>query len=252
MAIRFPTSRPARPTHLDRATGHVIRRYERERPGELGHVDIKKPGSIPDGGGHKVPGRQAGRKTRRNVGYSYPHTAVDDRSRPACSEIHADEKKETAVAFRQRARAFFTDAGTTVERVLADNGSCYRSRDWHHSLAAAGITHERTRPHRPRTNGKVERFNRTLLDEWACAGSYRSDIERREAFPGRLHSCSHHRGHTALAGTPRKPRPQPDGPEQPARPGGAHSRIRLAAAEAAFAAAGAEGSAIFLATEWWV
>ncbi|GGS74818.1 hypothetical protein GCM10010222_14840 [Streptomyces tanashiensis] len=166
------------------------------------HVDIKKVGNIPDGGGHEVLGRQAGRKTRRNADHSYLHTAVDDHSRLAYSEIHADEKKETSTAFWQRAHAFFTGAGITVERVLTDNGSCYRSRDWRDSLAAAGITHKRTRPYRPQTNGKIERFNRTLLDEWAYARPYRSDIERREAFPGWLHSYNHHRGHTALAGKP--------------------------------------------------
>jgi transposase InsO family protein len=187
----------ARLTHLDRATGRVIRRYERERPGELVHVDIKKLGNIPDGGGHKVLGRQAGRKTRSNAGYSYLHTAVDDHSRLAYSEIHADEKKETATGFWTRAHAFFT-----VERVLTDNGSCYRSRDWRDVLTEAGIAHKRTRPYRPQTNGKVERFNRTLLDEWAYARPYRSETERREAFPGWLHIYNHHRGHTALAGKP--------------------------------------------------
>lgn len=192
----------ARLTHLDRATGRVIRRYERERPGELVHVDIKKLGNIPDGGGHKVLGRQAGRKTRSNAGYSYLHTAVDDHSRLAYSEIHADEKKETATGFWTRAHAFFTQAGITVERVLTDNGSCYRSRDWRDVLTEAGIAHKRTRPYRPQTNGKVERFNRTLLDEWAYARPYRSETERREAFPGWLHTYNHHRGHTALAGKP--------------------------------------------------
>jgi transposase InsO family protein len=192
----------ARLTHLDRATGRVIRRYERERPGELVHVDIKKLGNIPDGGGHKVLGRQAGRKTRSNAGYSYLHTAVDDHSRLAYSEIHADEKKETATGFWTRAHAFFTQAGITVERVLTDNGSCYRSRDWRDVLTEAGIAHKRTRPYRPQTNGKVERFNRTLLDEWAYARPYRSETERREAFPGWLHIYNHHRGHTALAGKP--------------------------------------------------
>ncbi|MGI3222762.1 IS481 family transposase [Streptomyces sp. GTA36] len=192
----------ARLAHLDRATGRVIRRYERERPGELIHVDIKKLGNIPDGGGHKALGRQAGRKTRSGVGYSYLHTAVDDHSRLAYSEIHADEKKETATAFWGRAQTFFTRAGITVERVLTDNGSCYRSRDWRDQLAAAGITHKRTRPYRPQTNGKVERFNRTLLDEWAYARPYRSEQERRDAFLGWLHTYNHHRGHTALAGKP--------------------------------------------------
>ena len=106
----------ARLTHLDRATGAVIRRYERERPGELVHVDIKKLGNIPDGGGHKTLGRQAGRKTRSNVGYSYIHTAVDDHSRLAYSEILSDEKKETAAGFWQRAQAFFTFAAAVAYR----------------------------------------------------------------------------------------------------------------------------------------
>ncbi|MFK0160325.1 IS481 family transposase [Streptomyces sp. NPDC090493] len=192
----------ARLAHLDRATGRVIRRYERDRPGELVHVDIKKLGNIPDGGGHKVLGRQAGRKTRANTGYSYLHTAVDDHSRLAYSEIHTDEKKETATGFWTRAQAFYTGCGVTVERVLTDNGACYRSRDWRDLLTAAGITHKRTRPYRPQTNGKVERFNRTLLDEWAYARPYRSEQERRDAFPEWLHTYNHHRGHTALKGQP--------------------------------------------------
>ncbi|AUH44584.1 IS481 family transposase [Streptomyces sp. CMB-StM0423] len=194
--------RLARLTHLDRATGRVIRRYERDRPGELVHVDIKKLGNIPDGGGHKVLGRQAGRKTRKNAGYSYLHTAVDDHSRLAYSEIHTDEKKETATAFWTRAHAFFTDCGITVERVLTDNGACYKSHTWRDALADAGITHKRTRPYRPQTNGKVERLNRTLLDEWAYAKPYRSEQERRDAFPTWLHTYNHHRGHTALKGQP--------------------------------------------------
>ncbi|MFE9492671.1 IS481 family transposase, partial [Streptomyces sp. NPDC006641] len=192
----------ARLTHLDRATGRVIRRYERNRPGELVHVDIKKLGNIPDGGGHRTLGRQAGRKTRSGAGYSYLHNAVDDHSRLAYSEILADEKKETAVAFWQRAHAFFTQAGITVERVLTDNGSCYKSHLWRNSLTAQGISHKRTRPYRPQTNGKVERFNRTLLDEWAYARPYRTEADRRAAYPTWLHTYNHHRGHTALKGQP--------------------------------------------------
>ncbi len=192
----------ARLAHLDRATGRVIRRYERHKPGELVHVDIKKLGNIPDGGGHRALGRQAGRKTRSGTGYSYIHTAVDDHSRLAYSEILADEKKETAAGFWTRAQAFFTSCGITVERVLTDNGACYKSHAWRDVLAAAGITHKRTRPYRPQTNGKVERLNRTLLDEWAYASPYRSELERRDAFPGWLHTYNHHRGHTALAGKP--------------------------------------------------
>ncbi|WP_374774525.1 IS481 family transposase [Streptomyces sp. NBC_01310] len=192
----------ARLSHLDRATGRVIRRYERHKPGELVHVDIKKLGNIPDGGGHRALGRQAGRKTRSGTGYSYIHTAVDDHSRLAYSEILADEKKETAAGFWTRAQAFFTGCGITVERVLTDNGACYKSHAWRDVLAAAGITHKRTRPYRPQTNGKVERLNRTLLEEWAYARPYRSEQERRDAFPGWLHTYNHHRGHTALAGKP--------------------------------------------------
>ena len=205
----------ARLAHLDRATARVIRRYERDTPGELVHVDIKKLGNIPDGGGHRAVGRQAGARHRTrtpgktldgngnsHVGYSYLHNAVDDHSRLAYSEILADEKKQTAVAFWRRAQEFFTDHGITVQRVLTDNGSCYRSLLWRDALATAGITHKRTRPYRPQTNGKVERFNRTLLDEWAYAQSYPSETARRDAFPTWLHTYNHHRGHTALKGLP--------------------------------------------------
>lgn len=190
---------------LDRATARsvraTIRRYEHPHPGDLVHVDIKKLGNIPDGGGHKVLGRCAGRRDRRRgVGYSYLHNAVDDHSRPASTEILSDERRETAAAFWTRAQAFFAAAGITVARVLTDNGSCYRSRVWAQTLTAAGISHKRTRPYRPQTNGKVERFNRTMLDEWAYARPYRTDTERRAALPGWLHTYNHHRGHTALGG----------------------------------------------------
>jgi transposase InsO family protein len=189
-------------TWTDRATGRVIRRYEHDKPGDLVHVDIKKLGNIPQGGGHKMIGRQAGRKTRSGAGYSYIHTAVDDHSRLAYSEICTDEKKETAAAFWTRAQAFFASCGITVTRVLTDNGSCYKSHAWRDTLAAADIVHKRTRPYRPQTNGKVERLNRTLLEEWAYARPYRSETERRDAFGDWLHAYNHHRGHTALKGQP--------------------------------------------------
>jgi transposase InsO family protein len=188
--------------HLDRASGRRVRRYERAAPGELVHVDIKKLGNIPDGGGHKALGRAAGRKNRSGAGYSYLHTAIDDCSRLAYSEILADERKETAAAFWQRAGAFFAAAGITVQRVLTDNGACYKSFPWRDALAADGITHKRTRPYRPQTNGKVERFNRTLLEEWAYARPYASEAERRAAFDTWLHMYNHHRGHAALKGQP--------------------------------------------------
>jgi transposase InsO family protein len=199
--------------HLDRATSAPVRRYERAGPGELVHVDIKKLGNIPDGGGWRAVGRargernaQATTRQRRNckpvIGYSYLHTAIDDYSRLAYTQICADETKETAVAFWARAQAFFAAAGITIERVMTDNGSCYKSFLWRDTLAAAGITHKRIRPYRPQANGKVERFNRTLLEEWAYARPYRSEAERRAALDPWLHTYNHHRGHTALQGLP--------------------------------------------------
>lgn len=195
--------RLARLAHLDRATGRPVRRYEHPAPGDLVHVDVKKLGKIPDGGGHRVLGRQAGRKNSgsRGRGYAYLHNAVDDHSRLAYTEILSDERKQTAAAFWTRAHAFFTSYGITVRRVLTDNGACYRSRDF---AAALGpdITHKRTRPYRPQTNGKVERYNRTLTDEWAYAQPYTSDADRAATLPTWLHTYNHHRGHTALGGQP--------------------------------------------------
>jgi transposase InsO family protein len=204
---------------LDRGTGVRIRvdvrvrRYERAQAGELVHVDIKKLGNIPDGGGHRMVGRAQGElnkrastRARRNnkpvIGYSWLHTAIDDHSRLAYTEILTDERKETAVGFWTRANAWFAEHGITVERVLTDNGSCYRSHLWRDTLAEAGIIHKRTRPFRPQTNGKVERFHRTLTDEWAYARPYPTETERRAALPHFLHTYNHHRGHTALGGQP--------------------------------------------------
>jgi transposase InsO family protein len=192
--------RLARLSWLDRASGRVVRRYEHARPGDLVHVDIKKLGRIPDGGGWRVNGRQQRPKRHRGQGYSYLHNAVDDHSRLAYSEILDDERKETAAAFWRRAEAWFASCGVGVERVLTDNGSCYRSRDF--AAALGDVVHKWTRPYRPQTNGKVERFNRTLLEEWAYSQPYRSDRERLAAFPIWLHFYNHHRGHTALAGLP--------------------------------------------------
>lgn len=192
---------------LDRATGRVIRRYEHENPGDMIHVDIKKLGRIPDGGGHRVMDRAAGRKNKtgtaanRRPGYAYLHNAVDDHSRFAYTEILEDEKKETAAGFWKRANEALNAAGITVKRVLTDNGSCYRSHAFKDALGP-DITHKRTRPYRPQTNGKVERFNRTMLEEWAYARPYTSEAERVAAFPAWLHDYNHHRGHTSLKGQP--------------------------------------------------
>lgn len=192
---------------LDRATGRVIRRYEHEAPGDLVHVDIKKLGRIPTGGGHRVMDRAAGARNKtgteanRRPGYAFLHNAIDDHSRLAYTEILDDEKKETAAAFWVRAKAYFASCGIEVKRVLTDNGSCYRSHAFNNALGPE-ITHKRTRPYRPQTNGKVERFNRTMLDEWAYARPYHSEAQRVEAFPGWLHHYNHHRGHTSLNGLP--------------------------------------------------
>jgi transposase InsO family protein len=197
--------RLARLSWLDRATGRVIRRYEHERPGDLIHVDVKKLGRIPEGGGHRVTGRALGNRNKtgtdanRRPGYAYLHNAVDDHSRFAYTEILTDEKKDTTAGFWKRANAAMNAAGITVRRVLTDNGSCYRSRAFAEALGP-DIKHKRTRPYRPQTNGKVERFNRTLLDEWAYARPYTSEAERVAAFEPWLHHYNHNRGHTSLKG----------------------------------------------------
>ncbi|MEW5813769.1 MAG: IS481 family transposase [Actinomycetota bacterium] len=202
--------------HLDRGTRAPIRRYERATPGELVHVDIKKLGNIPDQGGSRFVGRaQAQRNraasaaTRRDrhgksrLGYAYLHNAIDDHSRLAYTEILPDETKHTAAAFWARAAAWFAAQGIGhIQRVLTDNGGCYRSHTFRDALATTDTRHKRTRPYRPQTNGKVERFNRTLLDEWAYARPYTSETQRRAALPAWLHHYNHHRHHTSIGGPP--------------------------------------------------
>lgn len=193
--------------HVDRATGLPVRavkpiRYEHAAPGDLIHVDIKKLGRIPDGGGHRVHGRIIGNRhnKKRGRGYSYLHHAVDDQSRLAYSEILPDERKETATTFLERAREWFAAAGVTVRAVLTDNGACYRSRMFRRHLAALGIKHRFTRPYRPQTNGKVERFNRTLVQEWAYSRPYETDEARAAAYGLWLHHYNFHRPHTGIGG----------------------------------------------------
>jgi transposase InsO family protein len=184
-----------------RSSRRTVTRYVHEAPGDLVHVDIKKLGRIPSGGGHRMVGRQAGRKNsgQRGTGYWYIHNAVDDHTRLGYSELLDDEREQAAAAFWRRANAYFTSVGITVRRVLTDNGSCYRSRLFADALGS-DIKHKRTRPYRPQTNGKVERFNRTMLQEWAYAQPYPSDPERAAAFTTWLHTYNHHRAHTALGG----------------------------------------------------
>jgi len=197
---------------LDKATRCVVR-YERERPGELVHVDIKKLGRIPDGGGWRAVGRQRGKvhrgpyerhvSTYRHVhtlGYDYLHIAVDDRSRIVYAEVLKDERRDTAAEFMGRALSWFKELGIDVERVMTDNGACYRSKAFNGVLDAAGVVHKWTRPYRPQTNGKVERFNLTLKNEWAYVTAYATNRERLDTLPTWLHHYNHHRPHLAHAG----------------------------------------------------
>jgi transposase InsO family protein len=204
-------------SHIDRVTGQPIRRYEHPHPGSMIHVDVTKFGNIPDGGGHRFLSRQQskhnaqatarrtgerGKHYKPVIGTAFVHTVVDDYTRIAYAEICSDEKAATAVAVLRRAVAWFAERGVTVERVLSDNGSCYRSFAWRDTCTELGITHKRTRPYRPQTNGKIERFHRTLADGWAYARFYDSEAERRAALPDWLHFYNHHRIHSAIGGTP--------------------------------------------------
>lgn len=189
--------------HLDRVTRTPIRRIEMSRPGELVHLDIKKLGRIPKGGGWRVHGRAAiapHARRKAAIGYAYVHSAIDGYSRLAYSEVLGNEQATTAVGFWLRAREFFESHGIVVERILTDNGPCYRSHDF--TRALDGVTHTFTRPFRPATNGKVERFNRTLLAEWAYARPWSSDGQRTRGLARWLHLYNHHRYHTAIGGPP--------------------------------------------------
>ncbi len=202
--------------NIDQATGLPVRkptpvRYEVAAPGQLVHVDIKKQGRIPNGGGWRAHGRgspqdrragtardkaaRAGAASSRD--YRYLHHGVDDHSRLAYSKILDDERKETAAGFWTRANAFFASLGVTVTAVMTDNGSCYRSRAFANALGE-NIKHKRTKPYHPQTNGKVERLNRTLATEWAYVKPYASEAERATAYETWLHHYNHHRPHTGI------------------------------------------------------
>ena len=186
-----------------RARRRMVKRYEYDAPGGLIHMDIKKLGRIPDGGGHRVHGIKNGwkRKKSQKPGWAYLHHAMDDHSRLVYSEILTDERKETVAGFWSRATAFFASAGIRIQRLLTDNGSAYRSRYFAERIGE-GITHIRTRPYRPQTNGKVERFNQILLTEWAYARPYRCETERAATYQDFIHAYNHHRPHMALGGKP--------------------------------------------------
>ena len=186
----------------DRATASTRcpQRYQRDRPGELVHVDIKKLAAIPDGGGWRAHGRGAanGLGPHSRVGYRYLHSALDDRSRVVYSEVLDDEQGATAAGFWRRAVLALAAQGIVIERVLTDNGACYRSRAWTTACAETGTVHKRTRPYRPQTNGKVERFHRILLEEWAYIQDWDSEAQRLAGYTGFTHFYNHHRPHGAL------------------------------------------------------
>jgi transposase InsO family protein len=186
-------------------------RYERSRPGELIHTDIKKLGRITGGAGKRVTGiarnqrrakTDAAGKVRQVIGWDCVHIAIDDATRLAYAEVLADEKAETAVGFLQRAIAFYARHGITVERVITDNGSPYVSRAHAIACRQLGLKHLRTRPYRPQTNGKAERFIRTMLDGWAYNNIYGSSQERTAALDGWLWHYNHHRKHQAIGRQP--------------------------------------------------
>lgn len=198
----------------DPLTGDVIRasrttttRYERDTPGELVHVDVKKVGRIPDGGGWKAWGRHIGRTAKQKkakIGYDYIHSAVDDHTRLAYSEIHRDEKGATAAGFMTRAAEFFATVGIPqISEVMTDNHWSYtHSQAFCAALEEIGARHITIRPHCPWQNGKVERFNRTLQAEWAYKRVFTSNDERTDALPSWLDYYNHHRRHTALGRRP--------------------------------------------------
>lgn len=176
-------------------------RYERERPGELVHLDTKMLGRIGPGGGHRVHGVGI-RDKFRGIGWDRVHIAIDDHSRLAYAEELPDESPATTAAFLRRAWRFYAGHGITIERILTDNGGCYRSRELAATCDELGIGHRRTRPYRPQTNGKAERMVRTLISEWAYARPFADTAERVASLPGFIDSYNRVRPHWSLAGQP--------------------------------------------------
>jgi transposase InsO family protein len=195
---------------LGRLGSEPVERYERARPGELIHIDVKKLGRIEGGAGHRVTGKRRHNPTttkhggirRGLVRWEFVHIAIDDCTRLAYAEVLADEKATTAIGFLARAIAFFERHGMTVEALLTDNGSAYRSTVHAIACRALAIKHLRTRPYRPQTNGKAERFIRTMLGGWAYGAIYRNSNERTAALDGWLWHYNHHRRHSALGHKP--------------------------------------------------
>ena len=179
-------------------------RYQRQRPGELVHIDVKKLARI-DGVGHAMTGTRRGQRRRRGaqrVGYEYVHVCVDDATRLAYVEVLEDERATTAIGFLRRCLAFFNARGVRVERVMTDNGAAYIAAIWALACRTHHIRHLRTRPRRPQTNGKAERFIRTMLDGWAYAAIYPTSADRAHNLPNWLDYYNHHRPHGSLSHQP--------------------------------------------------
>ena len=178
-----------------------VRRYEREHPGELIHIDIKKLGRF-NRTGHRITGDRHGQSNSRGVGWEFVHVCIDDASRIAYAEIKNDERKGSAVAFLKASVAYYAKLGVTVERVMTDNGSCYRSRAFDRCCKHLGLKHIRTRPYTPQTNGKAERFIQTALREWAYAKAYERSAQRGADLPLWIHRYNWHRPHGSIGAVP--------------------------------------------------
>ena len=174
-----------------------VRRYERDRPGEMIHIDIKKLGRF-ERVGHRITGDRTGQSNSRGVGWEFVHVVIDDNSRIAFAKVMKDEKKESAVAFLKQALAYYKSLGVTVERVMTDNGSCYRSKAFARACAKHKLRHLRTKPYTPRTNGKAERFIQSALREWAYAKAYPNSDTRTQELPIWLHRYNWHRPHGGI------------------------------------------------------
>ena len=181
----------------DLAPAEPVRRYQRVHPGELIHLDIKKLGRF-ERVGHRITGDRTGQSNSRGVGWEFVHVAIDDASRLAFSQILPDEGKGSAVAFLHAAIAYYRMLGVQVVRVMTDNGSCYRSKDFRDTCRGLSLRHLRTRPYTPRTNGKAERFIQTALREWAYAQAYPNSDRRAAALPTWLHRYNWHRPHSGI------------------------------------------------------
>jgi transposase InsO family protein len=178
----------------------VVRRYERERPGELIHIDIKKLGRF-NKVGHRITGDRRGQSNSRGVGWEFVHVAIDDHSRIAFAKVMASEKKRSATAFLKATIAYYENLGVKVERVMTDNGSCYKSFAFRRLCKRLGLRHIRTKPYTPRTNGKAERFIQTSLREWAYAQAYQNSCQRKALLPSWLHRYNWHRPHAGIDDT---------------------------------------------------